>query len=153
MNDEQITNLIIDHIQNFKGKKSHYSRSDTGRSYLPPGVTINLMYKYWKNETIKKNQKFASFSKYYLIFTTKFNLGFGHPWQYVCGYCACIEDKIKNEVNETDKIELQENLSAHKYISKKFHNLMKKTTKNSINISFDMMQNQPFPKLSITDIL
>ncbi|KAF0758051.1 Uncharacterized protein FWK35_00024480 [Aphis craccivora] len=61
LNDEQITNLIIDHIQNFKGKKSHYSRSDTGRSYLPPGVTINLMYKYCKNETIKKNQKFASF--------------------------------------------------------------------------------------------
>lgn len=28
---------------------------------------------------------------------------------------------------------------------------MKKTTENSINISFDMMQNQPLPKLSITE--
>jgi hypothetical protein len=35
----------------------------------------------------------------------------------VCGFCAVIEDKIKNEVNETNKIELQENLNAHKYIN------------------------------------
>jgi len=130
---------IIDHIQNFKAKKSHYSRTDTRRSYLPPGVTTNLMYNHWKNEMIKNNQKFSSFSKYYLIFTTKFNLGFGHPRQDVCSYCAGLEDKIKNEVNETIKIELQENFCAHKHLSKKFHNLMKKTSDNSINISFDMM--------------
>lgn len=69
-----------------KLKKSHYSRADTRRPDLPPGLSINLMYNHWKNEMIKNNQKFSSFSKYCLIFTTKFNIGFGHPRQDLCGY-------------------------------------------------------------------
>jgi hypothetical protein len=64
-------------------------------------------------------------------------------------YCAGLEDKIKNEVNETNKIELQENLGAQRI--QQFHSLMKKTTENSINISFYMIQNQSLPKLRITE--
>lgn len=69
----------------------------------------------------------------------------------MCGFCVNLVNKIQNENNEPQKIELKENLSAHKHFSKKFHILMKETNEKSINISFDMMQNQPLPKLSITE--
>lgn len=78
MNKSEIQLLII-----FKTSKpkSHYSRTVTRHSYLPPGVTINLMYNHWKNKMIKNNQKS---SIQYVLFTIKFNLGYGRLQQDVC---------------------------------------------------------------------
>lgn len=150
--DQQVTESIIEHITQFKAKKSHYSRTDTGRSYLPPGLTVNKMFSLWKNKMLMNNEPVSSFSKYYSIFSNNFNLGFGHPRQDVCSYCTESEIKIKSAIDEKTKIDLIENLSSHKERSKTFHKLLKQTNnKSMINISFDMMQNQPLPKLSVTD--
>jgi len=150
--DQQVTESIIEHITLFKAKKSHYSRADTGRSYLPPGLSVSKMFLLWKNKMITNNAPVSSFSKFYSIFTNNFNLGFGHPRQDVCSFCTEEEIKIKNAINEKTKFELIENLSVYKQRSKVFHKLMKQTdNKSIININFDMMQNQPLPKLSVTD--
>lgn len=37
---EEVTTYIKNHILQFKSRKSHYSRSDTGRSYLQPELSI-----------------------------------------------------------------------------------------------------------------
>jgi len=150
--DQQVTESIIEHITLFKANKSHYSRADTGRSYLPPRLSVSKMFLLWKNKMITNNAPVSSFSKFYSIFTNNFNLGFGHPCQDVCSFCTEEEIKIKNAIDEKTKFELIENLSFHKQRSKVFHKLMKQTdNKSIINISFDMMQNQPLHKLSVTD--
>jgi len=142
---------LLNIFKNIKQKKSHYSRADTGRYYLQPGLSIKLMYNHWKNEMINNNKKTALYSKYYFIFTNKFNLGFGHPRQDICSSCVEQENQIQNSKDETILGNLKENLSNHKQTSKKFHILMKETNDKSLNISFDMMQNQPLPKVSITE--
>jgi hypothetical protein len=42
LNDEKVTNSIIDHIQNLKAKKSHYSRTDTGCSSTSSNYKPNV---------------------------------------------------------------------------------------------------------------
>jgi len=82
----------------FKVKKSHHTRKDSNRSYLQPGLSVNIMYKVWKCDRIKDNKPVASFSKYYNIFVSKFNLAFGHPRQDVCSYCTDMKTKIEKEL-------------------------------------------------------
>jgi len=150
--DQQVTASIIEYITLFKSNKSYYSRADTDRSYLPPGLSVSKMFLLWKNKMIINNAPVSSFSKFYSIFTNNFNLGFSHPRQDICSFCTEEEIKIKNEIDENTKFDLIENLSFHKQRSKVFHKLMKQTdNKSIISISFDMMQNQPLPKLSVTD--
>jgi len=43
-------------------------------------------------------------------------------------------------------------LNLHKKKAKRFFELLKEQTNDSINCSFDMMQTQPLPKLSVTDV-
>jgi hypothetical protein len=43
-------------------------------------------------------------------------------------------------------------LTLHKRKAKRFFELLKKETPGEISCSFDMMQTQPLPKLSVTDI-
>lgn len=87
-----------------------------------------------------------------LFFTNNFNLVFGYPRQDVCSFSTEEEIKMKNAIDEKTKFDLIENLCFHKQRSKVFHKLMKQTNNKSIiNISFDIMQNQPLPKLSMTD--
>lgn len=95
-------------------KQKKVTIQELTRYYLPSGINISLLYFHWNNEIIKNNLEFSSFGKYYFIFTTKFNLGFVHPRQYVCSYCVGLEDKIKNETNEIKKNEFKEKLSAYK---------------------------------------
>lgn len=98
--DQQVTASIIEHISLFKAKKIHYSRADTGRSYLPPGLSVSKMFLLWKNKMMINNAPVSSFSKFYSIFTNNFNLGFGHPRQDVCSFCTEEEIKIKNTIDE-----------------------------------------------------
>jgi len=150
--DQQVTESIIEHITLFKAKKAIIQEQETGRSYLPPGLSVSKMFLLWKNKMVVNNLSVSSFSKYYSIFTNNFNLGFSHPCPDVCSFCTEEEIKIKNTIDEKTKSDLIENLSSHKQRSKVFHKLMKQTdNKSIINISFDMMQNQPLPKLSVTD--
>lgn len=150
-NDDEVTKSIIDHIESFKCKKSHYIRKDTGRSYLHPELSIKKMYKLWKLE--RHGMPKASYSKYYSVFVTKFNLAFCHPRQDVCSYCTEMKVKMKKrELSEENKQNLQRDLSVHKANAKKFFQLLHERKPGTVSVSFDMMQNQPLPKHNVTDV-
>lgn len=150
-NDDEVTKSIIDHIESFKCKKSHYIRKDTGRSYLHPELSIKKMYKLWKLE--RHGMPKASYSKYYSVFVTKFNLAFCHPRQDVCSYCTEMKVKMKKrELSEENKQNLQRDLSVHKANAKKFFQLLQERKPGTVSVSFDMMQNQPLPKHNVTDV-
>lgn len=81
---EEITESIKAFIMKMKCRKSHYARNDTGRSYLPPELSVKCLWQYWKDKRIKKGKPVASISKFHHIFLNNFNLSFGYPRQDVC---------------------------------------------------------------------
>ncbi|KAL4085284.1 hypothetical protein QTP88_027143 [Uroleucon formosanum] len=97
------------------------------------------------------NQSTASLSKYYDVFCKNFNLSFGHPRQDVCSFCSETSIKMKNEIDIKKKVDLEDVLLEHKNKSKCFFQMMAEKLPNTVQVCFDMMQNQPLPKLSVTD--
>lgn len=150
--DVDLSMSIFNHIQTFKMRKSHHTRKDTQRSYLPPELSVKKMWRLWKKDQKKKMQPKASYSKYYDIFIKKFNLGFGHPRQDVCSYCTEANTKIKNEKVDDTKKSLKIDLVVHKARARKFFDLLKEKPQKTVVVCFDMMQNQPLPKLNVTDV-
>lgn len=148
----EITQSIEDHIKHFKCRKSHHTRRDTGRCYLQPGLSIKYMWTHWTKKRISEKKATCSLSKYQKIFTKKFNLSFGHPRQDVCSFCT--EQKVKMNVEPDCNIknELLLELNVHKQRAKKLFELLKEKTPDTITCSFDMMQTQPLPKLSVTEV-
>jgi len=109
------------------------------------------MWSHWKNKRTALQLPLASFSKYYKVFTKNFNLSFGHPRQDVCSFCTQKISQIKNEKDDDIKEVLQIELKEHKAKSKFFSKMMSIQSDETIQVSFDMMQNQPLPKLSVTE--
>lgn len=149
---EEISHSIEEHIKGIKCRKSHHTRRDSGRSYLHPDLSITYMWTQWKKKRIDNNKPIASLSKYQTIFRSKFNLNFGHPRQDTCSYCSEQKLKIQLELDQDLKNELKLQLTIHKRRAKKFFELLREQSSNSINCSFDMMQTQPIPKLSVTEV-
>lgn len=147
----EISQSIVKHIETFRCKKSHHTRKDTRRSYLPPDLNVTLMWSKWQAERKYNSLPVASFSKYYNIFTTKFNIAFGHPRQDVCSFCTEKKAKISVENDKQSKNEMKLELKTHQALSKHFFKLMYEKKCDEIVCSFDMMQNQALPKLSVTD--
>lgn len=147
----EISESIVNHIETFKCRKSHHTRKDTGRSYLPPDLSVTLMWSKWQTERKSNSLPVASFSKYYNIFINQFNITFGHPRQDVCSFCTAKKAKISVENDKHTKNEMKLELKTHLALSKKFFKLMYEKKDDEIICSFDMMQNQALPKLSVTD--
>lgn len=152
--DVDVTESIIKHIQSLKCRSSHYGRNKSVRSYLPPELSVKKLYKMWKENRERVRARVASYAKYYKIFVTKFNLGFGNPRSDVCSFCElkCKEiNKPGLERNEKRKLDIE--LKLHKLRAKRFYELLRQDEgEGVIKICFDMQQNQPLPKLSISDV-
>lgn len=148
---QEVTESIMKFIQKFKNKKSHYARNDTGRSYLHPELSVKKMWEYWRNKRSNNGKSISSFGKFYNIFVNNLNLSFGHPKQDVCSFCTELNTKIKVEADEELKTTMKNNLIIHKENSKVFSRMLSTVEPGCINVCFDMIQNQPIPKLSVTD--
>nr|CAH7730369.1 unnamed protein product [Callosobruchus chinensis] len=147
LRDKEITDLIKAHIKTYKCRESHYSRNKTCRSYLPPELNINLMWKqYCDTHTEEQSCSLAKFKK---IFYNDLNLGFGNPHTDTCTTCKKFEVRIKQTQDSNKKGDLRTQLKLHKLRAKKFYQLMNKESPNTVKIIFDMQQNQPLPKLSV----
>lgn len=76
------------------------------------------------------------------MFTKNFNLSFGHPRQDVCSFCTPKLCQIKNEKDDDIKQILQVELKEYKAKSKFFSKIKTIHSDDTIQVSFDMMQNQ-----------
>jgi len=72
--------------------------------------------------------------------------------QDTCSFCSEQKIKIQLEADQDLKRELILELNVHKKKAKRFFELLKKESSDSLNCSFDMMQTQPIPKLSVTTV-
>ena len=103
----------------------------------------------WK--TSRNADPICQYEKYRQIFCGSFNLGFGNPREDVCSYCESVKLKIKaSERNEKQKLITEYRI--HKLKAKKFYQLMKTNRENEVTVCFDMQQNQPLPKLAVSEV-
>lgn len=109
------------------------------------------MGKLVREKKIRKKQT-TFLSKYQKILTTKFNISFGHSCQDTCSYCMEQKIKIHTEEDIDKKSELMLELTLHKRKDNGFFELLKIETLREISCSFDMIQTQLLPKLSVTDV-
>ncbi|CAG4995246.1 unnamed protein product [Parnassius apollo] len=89
--DNNIKDLICNHIKSFKGRQSHYSLNDTKKEYLPEDLNIKKMYKLYLDAYEPQNHVY--YETYRIIFNTEINISFDYPRTDTCS--ACDEFKIK----------------------------------------------------------
>ena len=85
---------IVDHIGSFMCRASHYARRDSpGRKYLPSNLSVAQMHQLFEDQ----RHFDISYSLYYNVFRTKFNLGFGHPAKDTCSTCATHNQRVQDD--------------------------------------------------------
>ena len=149
---KEVTASIVAHISSFKCRESHYGRGKSVRGYLPPTLSVKRMWKMWKNQRKMERKGVSSYQKYWDIFSKKFNLGFGSPRTDVCSQCESLRLRIKNEQKSNERQKLITEYRIHKLRAKRFYEELRSTKDGEVTVCFDMEQNQPLPKLSVSEV-
>ncbi|VEN57276.1 unnamed protein product [Callosobruchus maculatus] len=150
----EVEDLIVQHIQSFKARQSHYSRrKNPDRVYLPETLSIKKMFKMF----LEKYNIAITYKAYWTIFTRKFNISFGLPRSDTCSVC----DNLMLQINATIDPERKQDLTAQKALhlakADKFYELKRKFKLRARQgeltcLSFDYMQNLPLPHLQTSDV-
>ena len=98
------------HIQSFPAVDSHYTRKNTQRKFLEPGLSISRMYDLYKEKCISENVPVSS-KVYRSIFCTEYNLSFHKPKKDTCTFCNTYNEKVRTGfVSETETNNHEEHL-------------------------------------------
>ncbi|PSN29075.1 hypothetical protein C0J52_28073 [Blattella germanica] len=149
-----IESLIIDHIESFKARQSHYSRrSNPNRLYLPETLSVKDMHRMF----LDSYHINVSYQVYWLIFSTKFNIKFGYPRSDTCSVCDSLQLSIVEASSDTEKCQYLTEKELHLARADKFFELKRLYKKKAASgemtfISFDFMQNLPLPHIRTCDV-
>nr|CAH7758580.1 unnamed protein product [Callosobruchus chinensis] len=139
--DETVVNCITNHILKFPSEASHYSRNhNPHRKYLSPVLNISIMYKLYLQECDEEDRpKYfkCSYKSYNNIFSTKFNLGFGHPKSDTCSTC----DSGQGTEEHTEKYKLA-------FEKQKIDRALATENQHICYVTVDLQQTMPLPKLT-----
>lgn len=136
---------VVAFLKTLKCEGSHYCRGSSTRQYLSSELSINKLFKIYNNQALPNLQVKRTF--FWKIFSTKFNLGFGHPVTDACSTCIQTSLKIKSEQDAAKKIKLMAEMQIHKLRAKAFFNLVKEKRDDLITFCFDCEKNLPLPKI------
>lgn len=134
-------------IGKLKGTQSHYNRKKSKRVYLSSELSIRKLHTIYNQSEENPDLK-VSLSMFRTIFRYEFNIGFRSPASDICGYCAMMDNKIKN-ASATEKPMLFTEKRVHKKRAKCFYESMKEMKEGEKTICFDMQQVQPLPRTPI----
>ncbi len=136
--------LIVEHIQSFTCRASHYRRRGApGRKYLPSDLNVHRMHELFEAQ----NHAQTSYSLYYSVFSKDFNLGFGHSATDACSDCAKYKIRITDpNLTETEKRMESASFILHRRRAHMFYDLLGRVAEGHVTLCFDMMQNMVLPK-------
>lgn len=145
--NEEKKKLVMDHIQTFTCRASHYGRRGApGRKYLPSDLSVKKMHDLFKQQ----NHDAVSYSLYYSVFRYSFNLAFGHPATDACSTCAKFHLTVKNpSLPEEEKRTASASFILHRRRARVFYDLLGQSDNAALTVCFDMMQNLVLPKTPI----
>lgn len=139
---------VCNFIRSFPTYISHYSRHKTDRNYLGPNLNIRILYTEYKKNTANPVSEF----KFRDVFNTKFDLHFHPPIVDSCKTCDSLQNKIKYEVDEGKKHQLNLQLELHQRKAQQLRDSMRLDAKISQDevtvIAFDLMKTLPTPVIS-----
>ncbi|RXN31117.1 hypothetical protein ROHU_004822 [Labeo rohita] len=146
--DEKMENrqAVVQHVSSFMCKASHYARRGApGRIYLPSDMSVTKMHRLFQEQ----NHRDISYSLYYNVFCTSFNLGFGHPAKDCCANCMSSRLHMKDPhlTEEERKAEIV-SVMLHRRRARVFYTLLN-AVEDTVTVCFDMMQNLSLPKSPI----
>lgn len=146
--DEKMENrqAVVQHVSSFMCKASHYARRGApGRKYLPSDMSVTKMHRLFQEQ----NHRDISYSLYYNVFCTSFNLGFGHPAKDCCATCMSSRLRMKDPhlTEEERKAEIV-SVMLHRRRARVFYTLLN-AVEDTVTVCFDMMQNLSLPKSPI----
>lgn len=136
---------VIDFIKTLKCQESHYCRGSSTRQYLSSELSINKLFNMFNNQAAPNVKVKRTF--FWKIFSTNFNLGFGHPLTDACSRCIQLTLKIKSETDAVQKSHLMAEKQIHKMRAKAFFRLVQEKREDLITFCFDCEKNLPLPKI------
>lgn len=138
---------VITHITSFMCRASHYGRRGCpGRKYLPSDFSVAKMHKLFQDQ----NHQEITYSLYYSVFRSKFNLGFGHPATDTCSTCAAHNQRVHDESIPVPERQLEAaSFLLHRRRARTFYDRMNLCPDSSVTVCFDMMENLVLPKSPI----
>lgn len=149
--DIEIENSIVRFIGTLQCRESHYGRSKSVRVYMDPSLSVKKVWELWRSNRIEIGQPAASYSKFYKIFQSRFNIGFGNPKTDTCSYCEECKISIKQSKTPSEKAVTTARYRLHKLRAKRFYELLKENNSDTVTVAFDMQQNQPLPMLRVSE--
>lgn len=149
--DVEIVDSVVEFIKSIKCRESHYGRMKSTRFYLDPSLSVKLLWKTWKAKREGDSKSVSCYSKFFKIFQSRFNIGFGQPQTDKCSFCEDCRNQIKASKSPGEKAEFMAKHTLHKRRAKKFYELLKLESDDSITVAFDMQQNQPLPMVRVSE--
>lgn len=133
---------VVQHVSSFMCKASHYAcRGAPGKKYFPSDMSVAKMYHLFQEQ----EHRDISYSLYYNVFRSDFNLGFGHPAKDCCATCSSSKLRVKDPNLTEDEIV---SFMLQRCRARVFYTLLN-SVQDSVTLSFDIMQNLPLPKSAI----
>ena len=142
--NEDLRQLVKDHIQSFPARSSHYSRADNhGRLYLSADLSIvrlyrnflekhdseyvkleeeNLRLKMLHKPLLKLRKPLVSQHFYHDIFVNDYNIHFGYPRTDTCSTC----DSLRIKISEAAADVVKQNFMSRNPMEKNGHVVMYK---------------------------
>lgn len=149
--DERREQEVMNQINRIPKYKSHYRRAQcSDAEFLPPEMTLSLIYRAYKEET----EKPVSFQTYRRIFLTKFNLKFKKIKKDTCNTCDTYHSRFQNTLTNNEKEKIKEEHETHIKNWQEARNQMKNDMKMAKEneeiecLTFDLEKTLPLPRLA-----
>ena len=108
---EPIRQRIKQHIMSFPTVESHYTRKNSKREYLQPGLSIKKMFELFVEDCEQKKLPCVNEKIYRKILNDDFNISFHKPQKDQCLHCEQFKQKERDGlVAEKDKKEYESHL-------------------------------------------
>lgn len=108
------------HIESFPTTQSHYTRRDSRRRYLEPGLNVKIMYNLYRQycqENKVDPQDIIKESYYRFIFVSEYNFSFKLPSLDTCDDCDKFEKRLLDAREEIEKENIKKERDAHHHES------------------------------------
>lgn len=145
---EDKKNEVRDHIRKIPKYKSHYRRGETDKEYLPPHMTLELMYSLYKSEHTHP----VSLSSYKQIFYGEFNITRKTLKKDTCNKCDAFTAKL-SATSEADSNAIKEDHDQHLKSAEDARSKMKKDftlakeDPSVETLTFDLEKTLPMPRI------
>ena len=136
-------------IQRFKVTESHYGRSKSLCQYMLAELSIRKLWLMWCAERKHLNKRRCCLLTFSNIFTTCFNIGFGHPRTDDCTMCQEYDQVI--DANNSLSKEAATAKVLHKTRAKQFYRSLWQSAADPsvLCVAFYLQQNMPLPHSNI----